>query len=60
MPYGVLPNQQMSKIEQVRYLHRIDPQFKRKIACLFKNLVTELGGLGLNAGRWLCRRKGVI
>jgi len=36
MPYGVLPNQQMSKIEQGGYVHCIAPEFKRKILPRFK------------------------
>jgi hypothetical protein len=37
MPYGVLPNQQMSRYEQGGYVPPFAPQYKRKIAVRRKN-----------------------
>ncbi len=45
MPYGVLPNQQMSRYEQAGYLPPFAPQHKRKIALTRK----ILAGVGIVA-----------
>jgi hypothetical protein len=43
MPYGVLPNQQMSRYEQAGYLPPFAPQYKRKIALTRK--ISAGGGI---------------